>query len=186
MITKGILNVLDLKEIYDYNHLVRQNYIVFFQKNLEWDDMTAKYNTAWLSLKDILLHIIWAEDSWINYSINDLEDLNRRFDFTKYDSWRKIVDYNDKVVSKVTRYLKKIDDKDLQKTVYRINNDGIGRKLIVKDVLLHVMTKELHHRGEIIVILWQKNIRPPDMGWLSVMRKTDPIWDMKNNTACNI
>jgi hypothetical protein len=36
--------------------------------------MARNYNTAWLSIKDTLLHIIWAEDSWINYSINDLDD----------------------------------------------------------------------------------------------------------------
>jgi hypothetical protein len=53
--------------------------------------MTENYNTAWLSLKDTLLHIIWAEDSWINYSINNFEDPNRPFDFSKYDSWEKIV-----------------------------------------------------------------------------------------------
>ena len=63
---------------------------------------------------------------------------------------------------------------------YRINNDGIRRKYIARDVLLHIMTEELHHRGEIIAILWQQDLQPPDMGWLSVMRKrTDPIWDMK-------
>jgi uncharacterized damage-inducible protein DinB len=99
------MNVSDFKEIYDYNHLVRQNYINFFQKNFEWDEMTTNYNTAWLSLKDTLMHIIWAEDSWINYSINDLDDPNRPFDFTKYDSWRKLVDYNNKVVSKINTYL---------------------------------------------------------------------------------
>jgi uncharacterized damage-inducible protein DinB len=38
-------------------------------------------------------------------------------------------------------------------------------------VLIHVFTEELHHRGEIIVILWQMDIQPPDMGWLSVMKK---------------
>ena len=57
------MNITDFREIYDYNHLVRQNYIAFFQKNLEWDEMTENYTTAWLSLKDTLLHIIWAEDS---------------------------------------------------------------------------------------------------------------------------
>ena len=173
------MNVSDFKEIYDYNHLVRQNYINFFQKNFEWDEMTTNYNTAWLSLKDTLMHIIWAEDSWINYSINDLDDPNRPFDFKKYDSWRKIVDYNNKVVSKINTYFMNLNDSDLFKTVYRINNDGIRRKSIVRDVLLHVMMEELHHRGEIIAILWQKDIQPPDMGWLSVMRKTDPIWNMK-------
>jgi uncharacterized damage-inducible protein DinB len=44
---------------------------------------------------------------------------------------------------------------------------------------MHVMTEELHHRGEIIAILWQENIQPPDMGWLSVMKKTNPVWHMK-------
>jgi uncharacterized damage-inducible protein DinB len=43
----------------------------------------------------------------------------------------------------------------------------------------HVIAEELHHRDENIAILWQKDIQPPDMDWLSVMRKTDPIWNMK-------
>lgn len=41
------------------------------------------------------------------------------------------------------------------------------------------MTEELHHRGEIIAILWQKDIQLPDISWLSVMRKTNPIWNTK-------
>ena len=35
-----------------------------------------------------------GRDSWINYSINNLDDPNRPFDFSKCDSWKKIVDYN--------------------------------------------------------------------------------------------
>jgi uncharacterized damage-inducible protein DinB len=60
---------------------------------------------------------------------------------------------------------------ELWKPVSRINNDRIRRTTNVKDVLIHVMTEELHHRGELIAILWQINIQPPDMGWLSVMKK---------------
>ena len=65
---------------------------------------------------------------------------------------------------------------DLDRLVSRTNVDGIKRNMRVKDVLIHVVAEELHHRGEIIAILWQTNIRPPDMGWLSIMKKTDPIW----------
>ena len=68
---------------------------------------------------------------------------------------------------------------DLDRKVSRINNDGIKRTSRNKDVLIHVVTEELHHRGEIIAILWQMNIEPPDMGWLSIMKKTDPLWVMK-------
>ena len=75
-------------------------------------------------------------------------------------------------------YLSSLKPNDLYKSVSRTNNDGI-RTTKVKDVLIHVITEELHHRGEIIAILWQMDIQPPDMGWLSVMKKTDPVWVMK-------
>ena len=141
--------------------------------------MLRNHDTAWLSLKDTLLHIIWVEDTWINYSIHDLEDPNRPFNYSKYQTWNSIVEYNSRIVSKVDEYLSNLKLEDLDRKVWRTNNDGIRRTSRIKDVLIHVVTEELHHRGEIIAILWQRNIEPPDMGWLSIMKKTDPLWIMK-------
>ncbi|MFL6410626.1 MAG: DinB family protein [Nitrososphaeraceae archaeon] len=173
------MEIADFKELFTYNHTVRQNYIDTFKRKLTWEDMVKNRETAWLSLKDTILHIIWAEDSWINYSIQDLEDLNRPFPYDKYNSWSAIDNYNFNCTSKINNYLKSLKPEDLYKPVSRINNDGIRRTTVIRDVLIHVMTEELHHRGEIIAILWQMNIQPPDMGWLSVMKKTDPVWVMK-------
>ena len=64
---------VDFRELFIYNHTVRQNYIDTFKKTLTWEQMIKNHETGWLSLKDTLLHIIWAEDSWINYSIQGLE-----------------------------------------------------------------------------------------------------------------
>jgi uncharacterized damage-inducible protein DinB len=82
---------------------------------------------------------------------------------------------------KINNYLFSLRPNDLHRPVSRINNDGIRRTTVVRDVLIHGMTEELHHRGgEIIAILWQRNFQPPDMGWLSVMKKTDPVlWVLK-------
>src|ERR671912_2925598 len=120
-----------------------------------------------------------AEDTWINYSIQGLEDPHRPFNYSKYQTWNSIAVYNSKVISKVDEYLSNINQEDLGRIVWRTNNDGITRRSKVKDILMHLITEELHYRGEIIAILWQMNIRPPDMGWLSAMQKTDPIWVMK-------
>ena len=170
----------DFRELFAYNHNVRQEYINAFKKTLTWQEMTRNHETAWLSLKDTLLHIIWAEDSWINYSIQDMEDPNRPFNYSKYQTWESIEEYNSKVTSKVDKYLFNIEQEDLDKKVHRVNNDGgVRRTSMVKDVLIHVVTEELHHRGEMIAILWQMDIQPPDMGWLSTMKKTDPLWVMK-------
>lgn len=174
-----IMEPSDIKELFMYNHTVRQSYIDEFQKNIPWQEMVRNHETSWLSLKDTLLHIIWVEDTWINYSIQGLEDPNRPFNYSKYQTWNSIIEYNSRIVSKVDEYLSNIKLEDLDRKVWRINNDGIKRTSRIKDVLIHVVTEELHHRGEIIAILWQMNIEPPDMGWLSIMKKTDPLWIMK-------
>ena len=93
--------------------------------------------------------------------------------------WNALIDYNQEVTSKTKKYLSDIQQEDLLKRVFRVNNDGVRRASPVKDVLIHVFTEELHHRGEIIAILWQMDIQPPDMGWLSVMKKTNPLWVIK-------
>src|SRR5919198_3481608 len=187
------MEISDFKELFNYDHTVRQNYIDAFKQKLSWEDMIKNRETgwlslkdtllhiiwvedSWLSLKDTLLHIIWVEDSWINYSIQGLEDPNRPFPYSNYDSWNAIDDYNLNSTLKINNYLSSLRPNDLWRPVSRINKDGIRRSMIVRDVLIHVVTEELHHRGEMIAILWQMNIQPPDIGWLSVMKKTDPVW----------
>jgi uncharacterized damage-inducible protein DinB len=71
----------DFGEFFSYNHTVRQNYISTFQRILTWQDMTVNRETAWLSLKDTLLHMMSDEDSWIKYSIQVLEDPTRPFNY---------------------------------------------------------------------------------------------------------
>ena len=165
------MEISDFKELFSYNHTVRQNYIDAFKQKFSWEDMIKNWETGWLSLKDTLLHIIWVEDSWINYSVQGLEDPNRPFAYSDYNSWNAIDDYNLKSIEKINNYLGSLTSNDLWRPVSRMNIDGIRRSTIVRDVLIHVIIEELHHRGEIIAILWQMNIQPPDMGWLSIMKK---------------
>jgi uncharacterized damage-inducible protein DinB len=124
-----------------------------------------------LSLKDTLLHTIWVEDSWINYSIQGLEDPKRPFPYSNNNLWNAIDSYNLNSTSKINNYLDSLTPNDLWRAVSRMNIDGVRGSTKVRDVLIHVITEELHHRGEIIAILWQMNFQPPNMGWLSVMKK---------------
>jgi uncharacterized damage-inducible protein DinB len=113
-----------------------------------------------------------VEDTWINYSIQGLEEPNRPFpSYHKYQTWNNLIDYNQQVTSKTKKYLFDIQKEDLLKRVIRVNNDGIRRRSPVKDALIHVFTEELHHRDEMMAIPWQTDIEPLDIGWLSVMKK---------------
>ena len=114
---------------------------------------------------------MWVEDTWINYSIQELDDPNRPFQYHKYQTWNALIDYNQEVTSKTKKYLSNIQKEDLLRPVFRVINDGIRKRSPVKDALIHVFTEELRHRDEMIAIPWQMDIEPPDMGWLSVMKK---------------
>ena len=133
--------------------------------------MNKNRETAWVSMKDTLLHIMWVEDTWINYSIRGLDDPNRPFSYHEHQSWNALIDYNQEVTSKTKKYLFDIQKEDLLRPVFRVINDGIRKRSPVKDALIHVFTKELRHRDEMIAIPWQMNIEPLDMIWLSVMKK---------------
>jgi uncharacterized damage-inducible protein DinB len=91
--------------------------------------MIKNRKTAWLSMKDTLLHIMWVEDTWINYSIHALDDPNRPFPYHKYQTWNALIDHNQEVTSKTKKYLSK---EDLLMPVFRVNNDGIRRTSLVK------------------------------------------------------
>jgi uncharacterized damage-inducible protein DinB len=52
------------------------------------------------------------------------------------------------------------------KEKYTVTNDANETmEVTAEDVLIHVFEEEVHHRGEIIALLWQMGIEPPLMGW---------------------
>jgi uncharacterized damage-inducible protein DinB len=49
---------------------------------------------------------------------------------------------------------------------FRLVNDAEESiEVTTEDVLIHVVEEEIHHRGELIALLWQIGIEPPLMGW---------------------
>jgi hypothetical protein len=54
--------------------------------------MNKNRETAWVSMKDTLLCIMWVEDTWINYSIQGFEDPNRPFPYHEYQTWNALID----------------------------------------------------------------------------------------------
>lgn len=173
------MDVADFLDLFRYNHGVRKSYLESLPKLLPWDELAKNRQTAWLSIKDTMLHIIWAEDTWINYSMQGAEDPHRPFPYGSYANWDDVASYGAQVMAAVEARLSSMKEQDLDRLVSRVNNDGIRRSMKARDVLMHVFTEEVHHRGEIIAMLWQMDVQPPDMGWASTLGRTNPPWHMK-------
>ena len=77
----------------------------------------------------------------------------------------EIQDYTDQVQERMRKYLDSLTQDELVKR-YKVTNDaGESVETTTEDVLIHVFEEEVHHRGEMIALLWQMDVEPPLMGW---------------------
>jgi uncharacterized damage-inducible protein DinB len=87
----------------------------------------------------------------------------KRFD--EYKSFEEIRSYMEHVEKRMSRYLDSLPASGLR-TTYKTKGDGDKQtEVTAEDVLIHVFEEEVHHRGELIALLWQMNVEPPPMGW---------------------
>jgi hypothetical protein len=100
---------------------------------------------------------------------------NRPFPYSHYNSWESIENYNTKVISKVNNYLSSLNTESLCKQASRRNKEELQQLKKYQSMFLQ---KGGSSRRDYSYTL-AKDIPPPDMGWLSVMKKIDPIWIMK-------
>ena len=45
----------------------------------------------------------------------------------------------------------------------------------VEDVLMHVVEEEIHHRGELLCLMWQNDMEPPLKMWFDWLKETNII-----------
>ena len=69
------------------------------------------------------------------------------------------------VEKRVKEYLDSLPSKRLQKTYIVTGEAHKKARITAEDVLIHVFEEEVHHRGELIALLWQIGVDPPSMGW---------------------
>jgi len=104
-----------------------------------------------------------AIDHWLDFLQNEKLCTNRKFD--DYKSMVDVQAYMEHVEGRMRKYLDLVPPDGLVEK-YRLTNDiGEDIEVTAEDILIHVFEEEVHHRGELIALLWQINIEPPLMGW---------------------
>jgi Pyruvate/2-oxoacid:ferredoxin oxidoreductase gamma subunit len=88
-----------------------------------------------------------------------------RINYNDYDNIEKIIDYLEQVESKANTYLNNITPNELTRKIERKLRDGSTSTVTVEDILIDLFQEETHHRGELIALLWQKDVIPPHVGW---------------------
>jgi uncharacterized damage-inducible protein DinB len=155
-------DLVDVQELLDYNKQVRHRYLAVLAK-LPWDEVVKNREASWHSLRNIFIHTMGAIDHWLAFL--QAKEHGRQRSFEDYKNMSEIQEYAEQVEQRMQEYLSKLTSDSLKKR-FNVRNDlGENVEVTAEDVLIHVFEEEVHHRGEMIALLWQIEIEPPLMGW---------------------
>jgi uncharacterized damage-inducible protein DinB len=154
--------MVDVKELLEYNKQVRQRYLQALA-SIPWEELTRNREASFNSIRNIFVHSLKAIDHWLDVLLK--EHNYRAKQYEEYTNLEEIREYKDYVEGRMQKFLDtSLSSKLFAKFVIR-NDLGETVEVTAEDVLIHLFEEEVHHRGELIALLWQMNIEPPLMGW---------------------
>ena len=148
---------MDFVELYNANLQLRENLL----KSLEtvpWDELTKDRGFGWKSIRNCLVHILECEDFWVRKVLKK-EPLEKYSfdDFNSIDDFRKRWERLNK---QTLDFAKSLSPAQLSEPKEYTFSDGTSRKFTPEKVLIHMLTHEFHHRGQISCLLRQAGFEP--------------------------
>jgi uncharacterized damage-inducible protein DinB len=165
-----VVSCMDSRKLFEYSQAVRSRYLEQMSA-LPWAEVVKSRGASFDSLKNVFLHTVDAEDKLVNYVIagRAKEWVPRnQDDFVDLDSVRN---RTREVESKAKAYVASLKPEDLDRKVELLGAGGQSFMVRVEDVLVATALENIHHFGELIALMWQMDVDPSHMGWLSYLRK---------------
>ena len=155
----------DYRRIFAYNRRVLEVYCRKLER-LPWHVVSREREAGWHSIVGTFNHILRVHDAWLNYVIQgELANPGMmRRTWSSLESMKEIRASLEKTWAKIGSYLKRLTDRELRRIV---RAEWQPKACSVADALMQVTFEQAHHTGEIIAMLWQDDVRPPEMTWLS-------------------
>jgi uncharacterized damage-inducible protein DinB len=157
------LNADDFRRIFSYNRLVLHSFLETLDR-LPTELVSKNLEASHGSMKEIFTHILTVYDGWLNHARKGetagTPDSELDEAFESMDSMKR---YMKHVESGVDALLLELTDTMLDSPV---KVDWWEKAHSLEDALMQVTIEQAHHLGEIIALLWQHDIEPPEMTWI--------------------
>ncbi len=136
-------------QIFSHWSLVRKGLISVIAKFQEPDLSYQPFPESW-TVGQIMVHIANAEEGWFRYVVTrEIEEWPGEIKFEKYPTQEKILAILASVHAKTEGYLRSLSEEDLSAGI----NTPWGESIPLQWIIWHVIEHEIHHRGELSLIL---------------------------------
>lgn len=112
------------------------------------------------SLGTVARHIANAEEGWFRYAVTrELDEWPAEYTAEDYPTVESIKALLSEVHARTEAYLVTVDAADLDRAI----DTPWGEKLSLRQIIWHVLEHEIHHRGEIFLMLGLLGLEGPDI-----------------------
>ena len=158
--------MVDIKSLFEYNWYCNRKFLECMAQ-LSWDKVTEDRGASFGSMRNVFTHMLDAEEGWVKalasgkmeHRAGDEQERS----FENIDSIKK---YMDEVEAKSRTYVMKLSPAQLDKQFELRKN-----KFRIEDLLMHIVEEEIHHRGELLCLMWQMDCEPPYKSYISYLLK---------------
>lgn len=136
-------------ELFNHWEQIREGLISTINAFTEEDLDYALYPESW-SVGKIILHIAGAEDGWLRYVVSrELKEWPEIYTLENYPDKESILQVLSDIHARTIEYLETLDEDDLPSIV----KTPWESELPLLWIIWHVVEHEIHHRGELSLIL---------------------------------
>ena len=137
------------EKLFSHWQYIRKGLISVIEDFEESELTYQPYPDSW-PVGQIMVHIANAEEGWFRYAVTkELQEWPMQLQFENYPTREKILTVLDEVHGKTERYLETLSEEDLSATILAPWEETFPLGWI----FWHVIEHEVHHRGELSLIL---------------------------------
>lgn len=151
---------MNIKDLFDYNWYSRRK-MLESMAGLPWEKVVESCGASFDSIRDIFVHCLQSEDFWISLLNGKSTEGIFETPFDKFASIDALREYSEEVEAASAEYLRTLTSEKLESVFEFKLWEGKPRRNKTEDILMHVVEEQIHHRGELLCICWQNDIKPP-------------------------
>ncbi len=139
---------MSLQKTFSHWKSIRSGLITTLEKFNDADLEFKPFPGSW-SVKQIALHIAEAEDGWFRFAVNRELDQWPEYRLEEFSSIEQLKSILGTVHARTELYMQSLSDEDGSRSVIV----PWGESLPLSWIIWHVLEHEIHHRGELSIIL---------------------------------
>ncbi len=149
-----------IQELLDY-HYDRRERTYDFLTTIALEDFVRPVNIGWNSMRGTLMHCLFAEEFWVQHVI--LRGPRPEIDFRAYPDVPSVRRLGAQVRQRTLAFVGSLTEADLQRTETVTFSSGSTLAFPITKALVHVITHDTHHRGQVMAVARQLGYEPPEL-----------------------